>query len=105
MGKTVVIMKQTNLTGIVERSSAMMEALSVQTDMFYRGYHTDIETTQYTSGDFMISVTIFCDNYTEQCEIAQYLEEHPARHLGTISTGAVETSYNYWIHYEIDIDL
>ena len=98
-------MKQTNLNGMVERSSAMMEALSVQTDMFYRGYQTTIETLQYTSGDFKIDVTIFCESYTEQCEIAQHLENYPARHLGTVETGAVRASDNYWVKYEIDIDL
>lgn len=105
MGKTEAIMKETNLNGIVERSSAMMEALSVQTDMFYRGYATGIETLQYTSGDFKVDVTIFCDSYTEQCEIAQYLENHPARHLGNVKTGAVVSSNNYWVYYTIDIDL
>lgn len=98
-------MKQTTLNGFVERSSAMMEALSVHTDMFYRGYQTILDTLTYTSGDFKIDVTIFCESYTEQCEIAQYLEEHPARHLGTISTGAVTSSDNYWVKYDIDIYL
>ena len=104
MGKTVVIMKQTNLNGIVERSSAMLEALSIQSDMFYRGYNTDIGTLQYSCGDFKIDVSIFCDSYTEQCEIVQYLENHPAKHLGTISSGAVKSSGNYWIYYSIKID-
>lgn len=104
MGKTEAIMKQTNLNGIVERSSAMMEALSVQTDMVYRGYHTGIDTLQYSNGDFKVDVTIFCDNYTEQCEIVQYLENHPAKHQGTISSGAVESSSNYWVYYSIKIE-
>lgn len=98
-------MKQTNLTGIVERSSAMMEALSVQTDMFYRGYQTGLETLQYASGDFKISVTIFCDNVSEQREIAQYLETHPAKHRGSISKGSVVSSNNYWVYYLIDFDI
>lgn len=104
MGKTVVIMKQTNLNGIVELSSAMMEALSIQTDMVYRGYHTGNSTFKYSCGDFKVDVTIFCDSYTEQCDIVQYLENHPAKHLGTISSGAVRPSNNYWVYYSIRID-
>ena len=105
MGKTVVIMKQTNLNGIVERSSALLEALSIQSDMFYRGYNTDLETLQYSSGDFKIDVTIFCDSHIDQCEIVKYLKNHPAKHLGTISRGAVKPTGNYWVYYRIIIEL
>lgn len=92
-------MKQYNLNGIVERSSAMMEALSIETEMFYRGYSTDLTAYEYTNGGFLIDVTIFCENNSEQCEMAQYLENHPARHQGTITTGA--GTNHYWVSYKI----
>ena len=92
-------MKQYNLDGIVERSSAMMEALSVETEMFYRGYMTTLDAYEYTRGEFRIEVVIFCENYNEQCEIAQYLENHPARHQGTITTN--ERNKHYWVSYQI----
>lgn len=94
-------MKQYNLNGIVERSSAMMEALSIETEMFYRGYHADITAYQYTNGGFHIEVIIFCDNSNEQCFIAQYLENHPARRHGKIKTGAMAVENNYWVKYQI----
>lgn len=92
-------MKQYNLNGIVERSSAMMEVLSVFTEMFYRGYSTDLTAYEYTSGGFRIDATIFCDNKSEQSEIMQYLENHPAKHQGTIIASNGEK--HYWVSYQI----